>query len=242
MRYLPIVIAVVGTLLLIKLLNISYPVEVISSTTSKEISVVGEGKVEVVPDTAYIDTGITVTDASSVEEAQESINETNDKIVEAIKKIGIPKESMKTSNYSIYPNYSYEPGQQNRITGYNANVTISIKLSNTALTSRVIEEATKAGANQILGTRFTIDDPGSFRDEARKRAIDNAKDQANKLSKQLDIRLGKVVGFEEMGTGSTIIPLRQDLGAGGLGRGTSPAIETGTQTVTSIVTLRFERR
>ncbi len=242
MRYIPIALVVVGTLLLIRLLNISYPVEVISSTTSREISVVGEGKVEVIPDTAYIDTGITVTDASSVEEAQKSINQTNDRIVEAMKKIGIPKENIKTSNYSIYPNYSYEPGQQNRITGYNGNVTISIKLSNTAMVSPVIEEATKAGANQILGTRFTIDNPGSFREEARKKAIDNAKDQANKLSKQLGIRLGKIVGFEEMGTGGAVIPLRQDLAAGGLGGGTSPAIETGTQTVTSTVTLRFERR
>jgi uncharacterized protein len=233
--------AVFVLLVLIRVFNISYPVSVTTTTKSTELSVVGEGKVEVVPDTANIDVGISVNNVGTVEQAQQQITKTNDAIITAMKALNIPKENIKTSNYSIYPNYIYE-ANQNRQSGYNGNVTISIKVKDVKLASRVIEEATKAGANQVQGTNFVVENPQKYREEARSKAIANAKEQAQKLAKDLNIKLGKVVNVVEFSP-STVVPMYDSANymKGGAGGG-GPMIETGSQTITSVVTLYFEKR
>ncbi len=221
--------------LIAKALNVSFPITVTQSSKATELSVTGEGTVEVVPDTAFVDVGVSVNNAETVEVAQKSINDTNKKIVDAMTKLGVRKADIKTSNYSIYPNY----GNDQQISGYNGNVTASIKTKNTAIVSQVIDEATKAGANQVQGVRFTVDDPGKFREEARNKAIQDAKDQAEKLAKSLNIKLGKVVNIAEANP-NQVIPLARsaEFGLGGGG----PQIEPGTQTITSVVTLYFEKK
>src|SRR3990167_9189026 len=195
-------------LVLVKVFNVSYPVTITQTTkVATELAVTGEGKVEVIPDVAYVDVGITVSNAPTVDEAQNSINEINNRIVEAMKKLGIKKEDIKTSNYSIYPNYSFrEPatGESEEISGYNGSVSVTIKIKNTDLAPNVLQEATKAGANQVSGIRFEVEDPNKFREQARNKAIENAKEQAQKLAKTLGIRLGKVVNIVEQSGGQPI--------------------------------------
>lgn len=235
------VVFVLG-LAIIRGLGLSFPVSVTTTQKATELSVVGEGKVEVVPDTAYIDVGVSVTNAANVNEARTSIDKTNNAIIAAMAKLGIKKENVKTSNYSIYPNQTFE-GETARVTGYNGNVTITIKVNDTQKASQVIADATTAGANQIQGTRFIVEDPQKYRAEAREKAIANAREQAEKLAKNLDIKLGKVVNVVEYSPDSAGAPMydiaaRSNLGGGGGG----PAIEAGSQTITSVVTLYFEKR
>lgn len=227
-------------LLLIKLFNISYPLTIVSTTKSTELAAVGEGKVEIVPDTAFVDVGITVNNAPSVDETQKIINKTNNQIIVAMRNIGIERSEIKTTNYSINPNYSYD-GNLNKITGYNGNATISIKVKNIQLTSKAVEEATKAGANQVNGTTFMVDKPEKYREQARDKAIKNAREQAEKLAKNLGIRLGKIVNIVES-TPSWPYAMYKALPASGAGGGGSPEIEPGTQTITSVITLYFEKK
>lgn len=230
-------------LYLVKVFDISYPLTLVTTNKSSELAVVGEGKVEVTPDTAYIDAGITVDQASSVAEAQKEINEINNKIINALRKIGIEKADIKTSNYSINPNYKYE-NNEDRVDGYNGNVTIEIKVSDPQLASRVIETVTTAGANQIQGSRFVVDKPELYREEARNAAIKNAKDQAQKIAKDLGIKLGRITNIVESSSNQPVLykttMMAEGIGAGG---GGGPAqIEPGSQTVTSVVTLYFEKK
>ncbi len=226
-------------LYLIKLLDISYPLTISNITRSGELAVVGEGKVDVEPDTAYVDVGIAVSNVESAEKAQNQLSDINNKIIEAMKKLGIEKADIITSNYSVYPNYKYE-GSENRISGYNGNASINIKVKKMELTSKIITQATAAGANTINGTRFSIDQPEKYREQARDKAIENAREQAQKLALKLGIRLGKIVNIVESSP-SNVVPYMRAVGmeAGG---GGGPQIEPGTQTVTSTVTLYFEKK
>lgn len=234
---------VLVTLALIRILDLSYPISIVNTNRSAELSVVGEGKVDVVPDTAYVEVGVTVNNSQTVDQAQNEIDDTNKKIISAMQKLQIPKQDIKTSNYSIYPNYSYE-GNQNKITGYNGNVTITIKVKDTNTVQRVIEEASKAGANQIQGARFSVENPDKYREEARNKAIENAKSQAEKLSKNLGIKLGRVVNIIENSSNGGPMPYYDKAMAvpEANGRGGGPVIEAGTQTVSSVVTLYFEKK
>ncbi len=242
LNFFVIVIVFLGALYLIKFFDISYPLTLVTTNKSTELAVVGEGKVEVTPDTAYIDAGIAVDRASSVAEAQKMINETNNKIISSLRKIGIEKADIKTSNYSINPSYKYE-NNENKVNGYNGNATIQIKVRDPQLASKVIETVISAGANQIQGSRFVVDKPELYREEARNTAIKNAKDQAQKMAKNLGIKLGKITNIvESLSNQPVLYKTMMAEGIGADGRGGPAQIEPGSQTITSVVTLYFEKK
>ena len=228
-------------LFVVKIFDISYPVQITNTSKSTEFSVVGEGKVEVVPDVAYVDLGITVNNAATVESAQSQIDKTNNAIIEAMTKLNIPKKNIKTSNYSIFPSYRYDEGADT-ITGYSGNVTITIKTNDIQSVSQIIESATAAGANQVQNTRFEVEDPGKYLAEARKKTIENAKKQAQELASSLGIKLGKVVNIVEYTPNSSVVPIYSRADTVGLGGAGGPSLEAGSQNITSVVTLYFEKK
>jgi len=235
-----VIIVSFAALYLIKVFDISYPLTIVSTTKSTELAVVGEGKVEVTPDMAYVNAGITADNQSTVKEVQNTINSINNKIINALRDMGIEKADIKTSNYSVYPNYKYD-NNISSITGYNGNATVEVKVRKTQMVSQVIEAVTIAGANQIQGVSFSIDKPETYREKARDKAIDNAKEQAQKMAKNLGIKLGKVTNIVESSSNQPVALYNKAYseGVGGAGGAT---IESGTQTITSVVTLYFEKK
>ncbi len=231
---------ILAALFLIKVFDISYPVTLLTSTKSSELAVVGEGRVEIIPDTARVEAGVAVNNESSVESVQEKINAVHNAIVNETQKLGIQKEDIKTSNYSINPNYVYE-GNKNRIEGYNGNASITITVKNIQLLSDVMAAVSGSGANQINGAYFSVKDPAKYREEARNKAIENAKAQAQKLAKTLGIRLGNISNIAESSPGGiNPLPLRSlDAAVGGAEKAD---FQPGIQTVTSVVTLYFEKK
>ncbi|GAI92794.1 unnamed protein product, partial [marine sediment metagenome] len=68
-----ILVLVILALTIIKIFNISYPVNITTSERSNELSVIGEGKVEAIPDQATVEVGITVKNAETAKAAQQEI-------------------------------------------------------------------------------------------------------------------------------------------------------------------------
>lgn len=232
----------VFVLFFIRYFNISYPLAITTKNESGDFSVVGEGKITIVPDTAYVDVGISVDNATSVEVAQNEIDKKNNDILKAIAKLGINKKDITTSNYSIYPNRAYDNGK-NTVSGYNGNVTITIKTSTIALVSQIVTDVTKAGANQIQGTRYTVDKPEIYREKAREKAIANAKEQAAKISSSIGLRLGRITNIiEQPAINSAPYLMDAKIAMGGMGGAPAPDIEPGNQTISSTVTLFFEKK
>ncbi len=227
--------------------NVAYPLTVTTKMSSGELAVVGVGKVDTTPDTASVDLGIVVNDATTIEAASTEINKVNNAIVEGLASLGIEKGDVKTSNYSINPNYDYTRVPNGSITGYNGNTTVTVKVKDTTKLPQVIEVGTKAGANQVMGTNYTIDKPEDYQEQARAKAIANAKEQANKMASELGIRLGRVVNIVESSSGGMPMPLMYEksvvsLDARGGSNAPVPDLQPGTQTITSTVTLYFETR
>lgn len=236
-----LLVLIVLTLWVINILGISYPIDVTTRQSSGELAVVGEGKVDVVPDTAQVNVGIIVSNADSVENAQSQINQTNNAIVSAMKNLGISDEDISTSNYSINPDYNYDSGT-NEITGYSGNASLLIKVKNLDILPQVIEQATANGANQILGTSFVIDKPEEYREQARNAAIENAQKQAKELASRLGIRLGKVTNIVESSGNLPPMPMYDRALSVAEGYGGSANLQPGSQTITSTVTLYFDKR
>lgn len=225
---------------LIKVFDISYPINITTSSKSSELAVVGQGKIDVSPDVFYVSAGVVVDNKKTVKEVQNEINTINNKIIDLLKHYGLGKENLKTTNYSIYPKQTYDKDGNSRVTGYSGSVNIRIKVKDISLLSKIIDEITTAGANEIYGISYEIDNLDKFQEEARKIAIENAKQQAKKLAKDLEIRLGKITNIVEGNSSDNNRVYLPMAGGGDLQK--SVSIEPGTQTITSTVTLYFEKK
>ena len=104
------------------------------------LSISADGKSEARPDMATINLGVTTegqTAAAAMAENARRMTALN----AALRRAGIAERDIQTSNVSVYPQQQYVEGQQPRITGYQANNSVTVKVRNINNTGRVIDAA-----------------------------------------------------------------------------------------------------
>ncbi len=216
---------------------IPFSVNSVNTQKSTTFDVTGEGKVTTKPDIASVNAGISA-QAQSVKGAQDQINGIINKVTQALKQIGVDPKDIQTANYNISPTYDYAAGTQ-KITGYNANTSILIKVRSLDNVNNVIDNATANGANQISGVSFDVDDKTKLQNEARQKAVDEARKKAAEASKIAGFKLGRIINYSENSSGSPRpIPLSMET-AKGVG-GVPTQVEPGSSEVTMDVTLSYE--
>lgn len=211
----PIVIAIIfflGLFLYTHLVGpISFSVNNVNTNKADFFTAQGKGEVSAVPDSATAYLGVTAT-GTTVAEAQNKTNELSTKVINSIMSQGISEKDIKTTNYSINPNYgSGEPvpmmypvrGGGNNITGYTVSQNLEIKISPIDKLNKVVDAATTAGANEVQGANFTFSDSllKKLQNEARQEAVSDAKDKANSLAQASGIHLGRIVNVVESDQG-----------------------------------------
>lgn len=213
------------------------PFSVTSVTTQKTdtFSVTGEGKIAIKPDMAQVMVGVTVNGAS-VREVQSDLNSKINQVTEAIKKLGIEGKDIQTASYNIYPNYDYRESGS-RITGYNANTNLTIKVRDIDKINSVIDAASGSGANQVGGISFDVDDKTKAQNEARTRAVEEAKKKANEAAKIAGFKLGKIINYSETFGGE---PRPIPLAAREAGGGVPTQVEPGSAEISVQVTLTYQ--
>jgi len=194
-----------------------------TSPSYNTITVSGEGETFAVPDVASFNFTVSA-DASTVSAAQEQVTEKMDRVLSAIKNLGIEEKDIKTTDYSVYPRYSYTreictstsctPGRQ-VLDGYTASHNVTVKVRNTEEAGQALATAGDNGATGLSSISFTIDDPDALAAEARELAIADAREKAELLSEDLDVRLVRVVSFSDSTDGmATPYYVRESMGAG----------------------------
>jgi len=234
-----LLIIVFGAIVIVSILR-----DRIVNQNQSQISVVGQVRISYVPDTANVTLGVQIDKLYRAEDALNQLNQKVNKIIEAISKAGVSKEDIKTQNYSLYSNYDYIGGVS-KVNGYSANETIVIKIkdiqNNQDLMLKVISEATRAGANQVNGVSFENSNIDNLKQEARIKAIENAKGKSNDIQNALGIKFGKIVGMWENYISPTP-EMYSDYGKGGLSAASSisPVLPSGTQEVLVEVNLSYK--
>ncbi|WP_320815587.1 SIMPL domain-containing protein [Flavobacterium sp.] len=151
-----------------------------------QISVIGEGKIKVVPDEALISVSVE-TIAKEVKEAKNQNDVIADKVLKLIKKKGILSSDFQTQRMSLTQNYDYSSKKKN----YVANQTISIHLKDLSKYDELMLELVDTGINRIQGVEFKSSKIKEFEKQARKNALIDAKAKANDYVSVLD---GQKVG------------------------------------------------
>jgi uncharacterized protein YggE len=99
----------------------------------------------------------------------------------------------------------------------------------------------------VSGLNFTFDDPNKMQDDARGKAITDAKGKAEELAKQLGVKLVRVVSFSDS-TGGYPTPYAYGRGGVELAANQStdakiaPTIDVGQNKIQSTVSVTYEIR
>ncbi len=247
MNYKPFLVgATVVMYILAAFLLVSANQKLNTAATTNTVSFSGEGKVVMKPDIALIDLSI-LTEATTSKAAQDENSKKSKSLTDFLKKQGIEDKDIKTTGYNIYPQYYYPPyptvdTRGPRITGYQVNQMIQVKVRDLEKVNTVLDGVVSAGVNQVNNMQLTIDEPEKLRDEAREKAIKDAKTKADALEDQLDIDLGKIVNFIENGGGYPVPMMyaKEVDGRGGVGGGGGPSVPVGENEVVVNVTITYQ--
>jgi hypothetical protein len=228
----------------------------INSVTTNQtnlFSADGEGKATAVPDQATVDAGVTQ-QGTTVADTQNKVNTQTQKIITEIKKLGISDQDIKTTNYSLNPNYGqnggiqpmiYPPinnGGNQTIIGYSVTQNLEINVKDLTKVNKVIDTATANGANLVGGANFNFSDQlqKKLENQARVQAVNNAKQKAESLASAAGVHLGRVINVVEGQSGFPQPLAMKSAAAGTVDQSIPTNVTPGENSVTIDVTIYYE--
>lgn len=202
------------------------------------ISVSGSGDASGTPDVAYINLGADTTDAD-VGKAVETANTEMAAIIAAITDMGIDAKDIQTTNFNVYPEDKYDAnGQPTGQRVYHVQNSLSVTVRDITKASAVIDAGLKAGADTVNGLSFGIADTSALEQEARLKAVEDARKRAGQLADAVGVKLGAPIIVSEITGGSFPQPMAYAAQATGLGGG-GPQITPGQLQVSIQVNVTF---
>jgi uncharacterized protein YggE len=180
------------------------------------LTVNAEGRTLRKPDLAVFSAGVTTqgqTAAAALAENSRAMT----RVIAALKAAGIAERDIQTSNLSISPVYTDPnrdaimaarvsgqpyvppPPQVPKIIGYQASNNVSVRQRDVAIFGKVIDSLAAAGANQINGPSFQMDQADPALDEARLDAIKNARSRAELYAQATGLRIVRILSISESG-------------------------------------------
>ena len=112
------------------------------------------------------------------------------RVLDALRALGLPSERLGTSGFSVTPEMAYAEGKSPRVTGYVARNAIRAQLLDVSTVGRVIDAALGAGANNVEGVDFSA----SKIDDVRRAAMAEAVRGACLDAQALAAAIGGVIG------------------------------------------------
>lgn len=203
------------------------------------ITISGEGSVTAIPDIARIELGFNVERKTVAEAQKENSNKMNQLLDKLKNEFKIDTKDITTTNYNIYPQYDYTDNKQ-LLRGYQVAQNVSVKVRNIDQVSKILETSGTIGLNQIGGLSFEIDEPEKLKQEAREKALKQAKAKAESLANIAGVKLGRIISFSESDTGSQP-PIFRSLKADSMGGGVvAPEVQPGSSEIKIITTVEYE--
>jgi uncharacterized protein YggE len=177
----------------------SAPAPSAAAPNPRVLNIVGSAEVHAAPDAALVMTGV-LTEGDTAAAALKANSATLAKVVEVIRSSGVEAKDLQTSGLSLAPRYQLDKlssGDRQRIIGYTAVNEISVRVRDLAKVGDLLDKATAAGANRIDGIEFVISNQEGLLDDARQKAVADAKGKADLYARAAGFTLGKVMSLTE---------------------------------------------
>lgn len=177
------------------------PVNAHAEDVRREIIVTGEGRVSVEPDMAVLTLGV-MREARTAKEAMDQTSAAVSEVLKTLVDAGIEARDMQTSAVSLAPRWDHsDRDKPPSVVGYVASNTLSIRVRDLDRLGGVLDRVIGSGANQMNGLSFTLSEPRPIEDEARVKAVQDAKAKASLLAEAAGVTLGPVQTISEGSAG-----------------------------------------
>lgn len=209
----------------------------VESKPSRSMNVSGTGQVTLVPDIASINIGVH-TEADLVNAALSENTAQANAIASILKDLGVEEKDIQTSNFNVYPADRYDPmtGQvQSRYFVVDNTVTVIVR--DLSSLGDVLSAVVDAGANNIYGITFDVENRDEAVAQARLLAIQNAKEKAQEIADAAGVELGDLLNINVYG-GTP--PIAYYDAKGGAYAESSVPVSAGTLTISMECSLTYE--
>ncbi|MGI8619490.1 MAG: SIMPL domain-containing protein [Gemmatimonadaceae bacterium] len=170
------------------------------------INVSAQGSTRITPDRATIQIGVQ-TRGSTASVASAENARVAQRVIAAIKAIGIGAEQISTVNYSVNPEYRHIENRSPEVTGYSVHNTVVVDVRQIEQVGRVIDASLDAGANMINSLDFYAANTEEARRAALAVAVAKARLDAETIARAAGGTLG---GLAEASVGAYMIPMRRE--------------------------------
>nr|HMN30924.1 SIMPL domain-containing protein [Caldilineaceae bacterium] len=154
-------------------------------------------------------------------EALDENDATMQKVLAALRDQSIEEKDIQTTGFSIYAErYGPQGPLPEDQVNYRVSNNVMVTIRDLANVGTVVDAAVEAGANNIYGITFRVDDPSPLESDARQNAITKAHAKAEELAALTGVKLGEVVSVSEViasgGVYSSNFAQSRDAGGGGV--------------------------
>lgn len=162
------------------------------------ITVVGSGTASARPDTAEVSAGV-VTQAATAAQALAKNNAAMDKVLKAVTALGIADRDVQTTNVSVVPQrrQGRQDPQPLEIIGYEVSNQVRVKVRDLAVVGRLLDALVGQGVNALGGISFAVGDPAPVLDQARAKAMADARRKAEVYARAAGMTLGALQSVRE---------------------------------------------
>ena len=170
--------------------------EAMFRATTFTLSAYGESRVA--PDMATINLGV-IGEAPNAAAAMAANAAKMNKVMAALKKSGIAAKYIQTSGLNLNPQYVYQQNEPAKLTGYQATSQVTVTVHDLAKLGSAVDATVGAGADQVNGISFGLDDPTAAEDAARLAAVKALSAKADLYAKATGLKVARLVSLSEGG-------------------------------------------
>lgn len=155
--------------------------------TSRVMTVTGNGQVKATPTSAQLHIEVQ-TQGNNVQVPQQENAITMNQVIQSLVALGIPREQIQTTSYTITPLYQFEDGKQ-IFKGYEVINAVTVNVTNIDDLGLIIDTAIENGANRIANIQFNIDHTDAYYQQALRVALQNAQLKAKTIAETMHLPL-----------------------------------------------------
>lgn len=155
--------------------------------TSRVMTVTGNGQVKATPTSAQLHIEVQ-TQGNNVQVPQQENTIIMNQVIQSLVTLGIPREQIQTTSYTITPLYQFEDGKQ-IFKGYEVINAVTVNVTNIDDLGLIIDTAIENGANRIANIQFNIDHIDAYYQQALRVALQNAQLKAKTIAETMHLPL-----------------------------------------------------
>ncbi|MEH0873478.1 oxidative stress defense protein [Pectobacterium cacticida] len=151
----------------------------------------GTSSVDATPDIARLAIEVSVSSKDAAE-AKKQVDARVAQYFDFINKNGIEKKDINAANLRTQPEYDYLKSGSSVLKGYRAVRQVEVTVRQLDKLNELLDGALKSGLNEIRTVELGVANPETYREEARKKAIEQATSQAASLAQGFNAKLGPI--------------------------------------------------